>query len=144
MFAIEISGRRRTPDHGRSDGLRRPTRLCSVSLWCSGSPHAVRRPGAQAMSPTSSVRRPAPRLRPLARRFVQHWRAWGRQIQLPADPPALRAYAIYPYLIAARLQAALSERPSRRPTPQLDASVATFLQEQRGERSRARSRMTGS
>ncbi len=52
---------------------------------------------------------------------------------VPADPPALRAYAIYPYLIAARLRAALSRPPVAAAAPTPDASIETFLQEQRGE-----------
>jgi soluble lytic murein transglycosylase len=59
----------------------------------------------------------------------------------PADPPALRAYAIYPYLIAARLQAALAGQSAAEADPgsgaqlvaQLDAQIATFLQQHRGE-----------
>jgi soluble lytic murein transglycosylase len=67
----------------------------------------------------------------------------------PADPPALRAYAIYPYLIAARLQAALGgqsaagadpesgAQPGTQPGAQLvaplDAQIATFLRQHRGE-----------
>jgi len=49
----------------------------------------------------------------------------------PADPPALRAYAIYPYLVAARLQTALSGEPV--PDRQLDTRIASFLQEHAGE-----------
>ena len=57
----------------------------------------------------------------------------GQTGSMPADPPELRAYAIYPYLIAARLQAALSGQSFAAPAQQLDAPIAAFLQEQRGE-----------
>jgi soluble lytic murein transglycosylase len=55
----------------------------------------------------------------------------------PEDPPALRAYAIYPYLTAARLQSALSSPSAAEAGPpldaQLDARITAFLQEHRGE-----------
>ncbi len=63
----------------------------------------------------------------------------------PVDPPALRAYAIYPYLIAARLQGALAgqgaagsdpqldAQPDAQLDAQLDAQIAAFLQQHRGE-----------
>jgi soluble lytic murein transglycosylase len=49
------------------------------------------------------------------------------------DSEALRAYSIYPYLIAARLQAALGGRTDRGPDPELDTHIAAFIQEHRGE-----------
>ena len=49
------------------------------------------------------------------------------------DSAASRAYPIYPYLIAARLQAALRGRADGGPDPQLDAHIAAFIQEHRGE-----------
>jgi soluble lytic murein transglycosylase len=57
----------------------------------------------------------------------------GQAGLLSADPPALRAYAIYPYLTAARLQAALGGQSAAGDNPQLDAQIAAFLQEHRGE-----------
>lgn len=57
----------------------------------------------------------------------------GQPGPVPPDPPALRAYLIYPYLIAARLQSALSARPVSAAAAQLDADIAAFLQAQRGE-----------
>jgi soluble lytic murein transglycosylase len=51
----------------------------------------------------------------------------------PADPPALPAYAIYPYLIAARLQAGLAGLAAAGVEPQLDADIAAFLQRHRSE-----------
>jgi len=57
----------------------------------------------------------------------------GQAGAMPVDPPALRAYAIYPYLIAARLQAALSGRPVVGVERQLDVDIAAFLNEHRGE-----------
>jgi soluble lytic murein transglycosylase len=53
-----------------------------------------------------------------------------------ADSPALQAYVLYPYVIAARLQAALSGQPApslAAPANALDAQVAAFLQAHRGE-----------
>ncbi len=57
----------------------------------------------------------------------------GQAGSLPPDPPALRAYAIYPYLIASRLQAALSGQAAAGTEPQLDAHIAAFIREHRGE-----------
>jgi soluble lytic murein transglycosylase len=57
----------------------------------------------------------------------------GQAGSTPSDPPALRAYAIYPYLTAARLQAALSGQPLAASAGQLDAHIAAFIQGQRGE-----------
>jgi len=50
---------------------------------------------------------------------------------MPADSPALRGYAIYPYLVAARLRTALSREPVA--DRQLDTRIASFLQEHAGE-----------
>ncbi len=50
-----------------------------------------------------------------------------------ADPPALRGYAIYPYLIAARLQSALARQSGGGVDAPLDAQIAAFLQQHRGE-----------
>jgi soluble lytic murein transglycosylase len=55
----------------------------------------------------------------------------GEAGAVPADPPALRGYAIYPYLVAARLQTALSGEPV--PDRQLDTKIASFVQEHAGE-----------
>ncbi len=57
----------------------------------------------------------------------------GQANAMPADPPALRAYAIYPYLIAARLEAASSGAPVAARPVELDAQVAAFLQVHKGE-----------
>jgi soluble lytic murein transglycosylase len=57
----------------------------------------------------------------------------GHAGPLSTDSPALRAYAIYPYLVAARLQAALSGAPATGVDSQLDAQIAAFLQQHHGE-----------
>ena len=57
----------------------------------------------------------------------------GQPAPVSSDPPALRAYPIYPYLLAARLGAALSGQTASTPDPQLDTRIAAFLNEHRGE-----------
>jgi soluble lytic murein transglycosylase len=52
----------------------------------------------------------------------------GQAGSVPVDPPALRAYAVYPYLVAARLQAALAAEPPAARNSPLDARIAAFLQ----------------
>jgi soluble lytic murein transglycosylase len=128
-----FSGRRRTGDHGRYGGL---TQLRTVALVltlvfgltaCSSM--------ASVPSPVSDVIRSTPGSdTPAVRAAFRAALARVGQAGLPpADPPALRAYAIYSYLIAARLQATLSGHPATGADPQLDALIAAFLQEHRGE-----------
>jgi soluble lytic murein transglycosylase len=57
----------------------------------------------------------------------------GQPGMVPPDPPALRAYALYPYLVAARLQTALATQPAAGRDSPLDAQIAAFLQRHAAE-----------
>ncbi|MGA2709212.1 MAG: hypothetical protein ABSF86_12495, partial [Steroidobacteraceae bacterium] len=65
----------------------------------------------------------------LSQAFVAAMRRVHLNLPEPPDSPALQAYAIYDYLIVARLRRDLSQQPGT----DLDATIDAFLQTHAGE-----------
>ena len=134
MSAVrEIRARSAVIGRGRSRGVERRHAVAFGLALMFGLAACSSTPGRS--SPVTDVIRSTPGAdTPVVRAaFRAALARVGQAGSMPADPPALQAYPIYPYLIAARLQAALSGQPLAAPAGQLDADIAAFLQEQRGE-----------
>lgn len=121
----------------RCKDLILPRRWCALALGaalvpgvspCSSVPQRLDH-GGQFVASTPSADTPAVRteFRAALTRIGQDGPT------APPDPPALRAYAIYPYLVAARLRTALASQPAAARDSPLDADIAAFLEQHRGE-----------